>query len=110
MPSKPDEDRHSDHNVLQSTVYSQPWWHGVGTGGSVSETALKTAREQPNGNGSASNEANQSLGICNFRGHSIFLMSALLCLKCMVFVFFHRWESCSRTRNAKAYSICSYYW
>lgn len=61
MPAKPDEDRqldHGAHNVLQSTIYSQPWWHGVGTGGSLSETASKTSSEKPNG--SASNEATHS--------------------------------------------------
>ncbi|KAK2637051.1 hypothetical protein Ddye_031843 [Dipteronia dyeriana] len=61
MPAKPDEAQqidHGAHNVLQSPIYPQPWWHGPGAGGSLSETASKTSREQPNG--SVSNEATHS--------------------------------------------------
>ncbi|KAK0573376.1 hypothetical protein LWI29_007206 [Acer saccharum] len=61
MPAKPDEARqldHGAHNVLQSPIYPQPWWHGSGVGGSLGETASKTSREQPNG--PVSNEATHS--------------------------------------------------
>ncbi|KAL5762717.1 hypothetical protein ACOSP7_018981 [Xanthoceras sorbifolium] len=62
MLAKSDDDRELDHgarNVLQSTVYSQPWWHGVGTGGSLGETASKASRGQRNGS-VFSNEATHS--------------------------------------------------
>ncbi|KAJ4711621.1 Nuclear transcription factor Y subunit A [Melia azedarach] len=52
MPAKPDEDRHLDHgvnSVLQSTIYSQPWWSGTGTGTALAEAASQSSRDQTNG-------------------------------------------------------------
>lgn len=63
MPAKPDEDRHLDHgvnSVLQSTIYSQPWWSGTGTGTALAEAASQSSRDQTNG--SVTNGATHSQG------------------------------------------------
>lgn len=67
MPAKNENgDRRLDHggqDMLHSSLYSQPWWHGVGTNASLGEPAPKTSsmehlndcyaneatRPQPNG-------------------------------------------------------------
>lgn len=64
MPAKSDEDRQLDHGsqgVLQSTVRTQPWWHGAGTG-ALGESTPKSSIELHNGsvaNGAAHAQGNK---------------------------------------------------
>ncbi|XP_044488666.1 nuclear transcription factor Y subunit A-4-like isoform X2 [Mangifera indica] len=65
MPAKSDEDRQLDHGsqgVLQSTVRTQPWWHGAGTG-ALGESTPKSSIELHNG--SVANGAAHAQGLCS---------------------------------------------
>ena len=66
MPSKPEnKDRQLDQSALRSSVYSQPWWRGFGTGPTLEECTLKSsAANHPNGSltvGATQSQANSAL-------------------------------------------------
>lgn len=69
MPAKPvNEDQQLDHgaqSVLQSTVFSEPWWKGVGTNPLGEAASNSSSMEQLHGsmaNGAVQSQAHGGLG------------------------------------------------